>query len=44
MGATPLAEGIESEADFEWLKACGYELFQGYLFGKPSVEPLRKVS
>ncbi|AMA63574.1 EAL domain-containing protein [Kurthia gibsonii] len=44
IGATPLAEGIESEEDFEWLKACGYELFQGYLFGKPSVEPLRKVS
>lgn len=44
IGATPLAEGIESEEDFEWLKACGYELFQGYLFGKPSVEPLRQVS
>lgn len=43
IGATPLAEGIETEEDFEWLKQIGYELFQGYLFGKPSVEPLRSI-
>ncbi|MBT2638609.1 EAL domain-containing protein [Bacillus sp. ISL-39] len=36
MGSVPLAEGIEAEEDFEWLKANGYQLFQGYLFGKPA--------
>lgn len=41
VSATPLAEGIESREDFEWLKQCGYQLFQGYLFGKPSIDPKR---
>ncbi|SDJ36389.1 EAL domain-containing protein [Salimicrobium halophilum] len=36
--AVPLAEGIEEEEDFEWLKKEGYQLFQGYMFGKPSPE------
>ncbi|ANU20978.1 diguanylate phosphodiesterase [Planococcus plakortidis] len=40
VGSTPLAEGIESEEDFLWLKAQGYELFQGYYFGKPAAAPL----
>lgn len=35
VGAIPLAEGIEKREDFEWLSAVGYELFQGYYFGKP---------
>ena len=39
IGAIPLAEGIEKWADFEWLKEVGYELFQGYLFGKPGRIP-----
>ena len=34
-GAVPLAEGVETEADFEWLRRQGYELFQGYFFGRP---------
>lgn len=42
VGATPLAEGIEEIEDFEWLKAHGYKLFQGYLFGKPSLVPVKK--
>ncbi len=40
VGSTPLAEGIEIEEDFLWLKAQGYELFQGYYFGKPAAAPL----
>ncbi|WP_442597956.1 EAL domain-containing protein [Neobacillus sp. D3-1R] len=36
IGSTPLAEGIEDQDDFEWLRASGYQLFQGYLFGKPA--------
>lgn len=39
IGSVPLAEGIESRADFEWLKQRGYRLFQGYLFGKPGPAP-----
>lgn len=39
VGAVPLAEGIEEPEDFYWLKEKGYELFQGYLFGKPSANP-----
>ena len=34
--SVPLAEGIETREDFEWLKQAGYQLFQGYLFGKPA--------
>lgn len=44
INAVPLAEGIETREDFDWLKQIGYELFQGYFFGKPSVEPQRVVS
>lgn len=41
MGAVPLAEGIEDREDFEWLRDLGYQLFQGYLFGKPA--PIEKA-
>ncbi|WP_303969258.1 EAL domain-containing protein [Sporosarcina ureae] len=44
VNAIPLAEGIEEVEDFEWLKAKGYQLFQGYLFGKPSAVPLAEIS
>ncbi|MDM5227494.1 EAL domain-containing protein [Cytobacillus sp. NJ13] len=36
LGSVPLAEGIETREDFEWLRDRGYQLFQGYLFGKPA--------
>ena len=36
----PLAEGVEEREDFEWLKEVGYQLFQGYYFGRPGPEPL----
>ncbi len=39
-GSVPLAEGIEREEDFKWLKEKGYQLFQGYFFGKPAPSPL----
>lgn len=37
--SVPLAEGVEFREDFEWLKQSGYQLFQGYLFGKPDPIP-----
>ncbi|BAU26645.1 EAL domain-containing protein (putative c-di-GMP-specific phosphodiesterase class I) [Aneurinibacillus soli] len=43
MGAVPLAEGIETEEDFLFLSSIGYEMFQGYYFGKPEPEPLSSL-
>lgn len=40
LNSIPLAEGIETVEDFNWLKKQGYQLFQGYYFGKPQSEPL----
>lgn len=34
-GATPLAEGVETEGQLRLVKECGFELAQGWLFGKP---------
>jgi len=39
-GQTVLAEGIETEADFQLMKELGVDLFQGYYFGKPEVDPV----
>jgi diguanylate cyclase (GGDEF)-like protein len=36
LGATTLAEGIETEAEAALLRAEGCELLQGYLFGRPA--------
>ncbi len=36
------AEGVESDAQFEQLRAEGCTLFQGYLFGKPQPAETRK--
>jgi EAL domain-containing protein (putative c-di-GMP-specific phosphodiesterase class I) len=44
IGSIPLAEGVETETDFNWLKTQGFELFQGYLFGKPAKEPVMSIS
>ncbi|RNF39881.1 EAL domain-containing protein [Planococcus salinus] len=42
VGSIPLAEGIETRQDFEWLKQQGYQLFQGYYFGKPAASPIEE--
>jgi EAL domain-containing protein (putative c-di-GMP-specific phosphodiesterase class I) len=39
VGATVIAEGVESEADVAALRAAGIELFQGFLFCRPSAVP-----
>lgn len=41
VGAIPLAEGIETEEDLAWLRHNGFQLFQGYLIGRP--EPVHPV-
>ncbi|GAB2498648.1 hypothetical protein GCM10008929_19070 [Alkalibacterium psychrotolerans] len=42
-GAITLAEGVENSEDFTWLKSNGYQLFQGYYFGRPEPEPLDTI-
>ena len=36
LGVTPLAEGVETEGEHEACVALGFELGQGYLYGRPS--------
>jgi EAL domain-containing protein (putative c-di-GMP-specific phosphodiesterase class I) len=36
----PVAEGVETEAEFRTLRAMGIDLFQGYLFARPAFEAL----
>lgn len=38
-----LAEGIEREEELLFCTANGAQLAQGYYFGKPSAEPIRKI-
>lgn len=40
---TIIAEGVETRAELEALRAAGIELFQGYLFARPQVERLPAV-
>lgn len=44
LNVTPLAEGIETLGEFNWLRAAGVELMQGYLFAKPGFECLPEVN
>lgn len=43
LGVRALAEGIESEEEYRWLKAAGVELMQGYYFAKPGFESLPEI-
>ncbi len=40
LGVDVLAEGVETAAEFVWLRRAGIDLFQGYLFARPSFEQL----
>jgi blue light- and temperature-responsive anti-repressor len=40
LGVEIIAEGVESTAEYLWLKGEGIEFFQGYLFAKPGFEHL----
>jgi EAL domain-containing protein (putative c-di-GMP-specific phosphodiesterase class I) len=40
LGITPLAEGVETMAEYGVLRDMGLRLFQGYLFARPEFEAL----
>jgi EAL domain-containing protein (putative c-di-GMP-specific phosphodiesterase class I) len=40
LGIDVIAEGVETLAEYYWLKKQNIELMQGYLFGKPGFETL----
>lgn len=40
---TVLAEGVEKEEEFHFVRQNGADLVQGFLFGKPNVEPIRTL-
>ncbi len=44
MNITPLAEGIETYEEYQWLRGVGVHLMQGYLFAKPEFESLPAVN
>ena len=35
LGTVTTAEGVETEVQFEYMRAAGVDLVQGYLFGRP---------
>ncbi len=39
----PLAEGVETKEEFDYLRTLGIDLYQGYLFAKPEFRRLPKV-
>ncbi|WP_042222315.1 EAL domain-containing protein [Oceanobacillus manasiensis] len=44
VGAQTLAEGVETEEDYNYLSEMGYELFQGYYFAKPTPTPIETLN
>ena len=43
IGAKILAEGIECQEEYEYLKSVGVDLCQGYYFGKPQEDLLENT-
>jgi EAL domain-containing protein (putative c-di-GMP-specific phosphodiesterase class I) len=44
LNITVLAEGIETQAELEIIRASGISLGQGYLFARPAIESLPPIS
>lgn len=40
LGITPIAEGVETEAEYHMLRTLNIDLFQGFLFARPGFETL----
>ncbi|MDY0006188.1 MAG: EAL domain-containing protein [Spongiibacteraceae bacterium] len=43
LGINPIAEGVETLAEYQVLRDLGIQLFQGYLFARPELEALPRV-
>ncbi|PWQ95682.1 EAL domain-containing protein [Leucothrix arctica] len=43
LGIDVLAEGVETEEEFDWLRSIDISLYQGFLFAKPVFESLPTV-
>lgn len=43
LGVTPLAEGVETVGERDFLASAGIDLMQGYLFGRPAFKGLAPV-
>ena len=39
-----LAEGVETAEELAMIESIGVDYIQGYYFGKPQAEPLRKIN
>lgn len=44
LGISVVAEGVETVEEWCWLQAAGIERFQGYLFGRPTLNQLGPIS
>ncbi|MDD2789701.1 MAG: EAL domain-containing protein [Sulfurimonas sp.] len=43
-GIKVLAEGVETSFEVEMIESIGVDYMQGYYFGRPQAEPLRKIN
>lgn len=43
-GINILAEGVETKFELEMIRSIGVDYLQGYYFGKPQAEPIRKLA
>jgi diguanylate cyclase (GGDEF)-like protein len=43
LGIATTAEGVETEGQAQLLRAAGCDYFQGYLFGRPTVDPTATI-
>jgi len=44
MGIAMVAEKVETQEEFEWAMAAGYQYFQGYFFARPAILSGRKIA
>jgi EAL domain-containing protein (putative c-di-GMP-specific phosphodiesterase class I) len=42
-GITTLAEGVETEQEWQYIRDIGIDLVQGYYFGRPAAEPVTSL-